>query len=131
MNYFIGRMLLPLAAVLLLSAGCQSISTSHTREIGGPRFAPSDPDRVEILSERPIRPFVRIGEVQLDLPDPKVDTAKIENALRKEAAKLGGDAAVVVYDKTNASKQYIGGWRTREAEPVSTRAILAVVIKYQ
>ena len=36
-------------ASLLLMTGCRAISTTHTQDIGGPRFTPSDPAKIEIL----------------------------------------------------------------------------------
>ncbi len=61
-----------------------------------------------------------------------MDVAKIEDAVRKEAAKLGADAAVVVYDKTQVvGAQVVGGWLNRSIETIQGRVIVAIAIKYQ
>jgi hypothetical protein len=120
------------AAALVLLAGCQTVSTTHSQEIGGPRFAPSDPAQVQILRTEPTRPHVRLGEVRAEPSDPSVDVTKIEDALRKEAAKLGADAAVVVYDQTQVTgAQVVGGWLNRSIERTEGRVIIAVAIKYK
>ena len=120
------------AAALVLVTGCQTVSTSHTQEIGAPRFAPSDPAQVQILRTEPTRPHVRLGEVRAEPSDESVDASKIEDAIRKEAAKIGADAAVVVYDKTQVvGAQVVGGWLNRSIDPIEGRIIIAVAIKYQ
>jgi hypothetical protein len=119
-------------ATLLLASGCQTVSTSHTQDIGGPIFAPSDPLQVQILRTEPTRPHVRLGQVRVEPSDPSVDVTKIEAALRKEAAKIGADAAVVVYDKTQVTgAQVVGGWLNRSIEETEGRIIIAIAIKYK
>jgi len=119
------------AALFALTA-CNTVSTSHTQDIGGPRFAASDPAQVQILRTEPTRAHVRLGEVHAQPSDTNVEVSKIEDALRKEAAKMGADAAVVVYDKTQVTgAQIVGGWRFRSVETVQGRIIIAVAIKYQ
>ena len=125
-------MLALIAVALLLVAGCQTVSTSHTQDIGAPRFAPSDPAQVQILRTEPTRPHVRLGEVRAQPSDESVDVSKIEDAIRKEAAKLGANAAVVVYDKTQVvGAQVVGGWLNRSVDPIEGRIIIAIAIKYQ
>jgi hypothetical protein len=120
------------ATVLLVTTGCQTVSTSYTQEIGGPRFPPSDPAQVQILRTEPTRPHVRLGEVRAEPSSESVDVSKIEAALKKEAAKLGADAAVVVYDKTQVvGAQVVGGWLNRSVETIQGRVIIAIPIKYQ
>jgi hypothetical protein len=120
------------ATALCLTTGCQTVSTTHTQEIGGPRFAPSDPTKVEILRTEPTRAHVRLGEVQAEPSDTSVDVSKIEDALRKEAAKLGADAAVVVADKTQVTGAVVSGpWWGRSVEAIQGRVVVAVAIKYQ
>jgi hypothetical protein len=120
------------ALVMSFATGCQTVSTTHTQEIGGPKFAPSDPTKVEILRTEPTRAHVRLGEVQAEPSDMNVDVSKIEDALRKEAAKLGADAAVVVADKTQVTGAVVNGpWWGRSVEAVQGRVVIAVAIKYQ
>ena len=106
------------AACLLLAPGCQSISTSHTNEAVGDRLAVSNPARVEILKEAPARSFARVGEVRA-VCDTEELLPAIEKALRKEAAKLGADAVVIVKQGVHAS----GGGVTK-------RVVMGVAIKY-
>lgn len=121
-----------LATVLLISTGCQTVSTSHTQEIGAAKFPPSDPMQVQILRTEPTRPHVRLGEVKAQPSSESMDVTKIEAALKKEAAKLGADAAVVVYDKTQVvGAMVVGGWLNRQVDPVEGRVIIAIAIKYQ
>ncbi len=133
MKKIIQTVTLGLAGVtLLLLTGCQTVSTSHTQDIGAPRFAASDPTKVQILRTEPTRAHVRLGEVRAEPSDSSVDVSKIEGALRTEAAKLGADAAVVVYDKTQVTGQVVTGtWRFQTVENVEGRVIVAVAIKYQ
>ncbi len=120
------------AAGVLLVAGCQTVSTSYTQDIGGPRFAPSDPTKVQILRTEPTRVHVRLGEVRAEPSSESVDASKIEDALRKEAAKLGADAAVVVCDKTQVTgAMVVGPWWGRSVEQIQGRVVIAVAIKYQ
>jgi len=55
------------------------------------------------------RPHVRLGEVRAEPSSQSVDVTKIEEALRKEAAKLGADAVVVVYDRTQVRGAVVTG----------------------
>ena len=123
---------LALAFALCLAAGCSSVYTTHTQEIGGPEFPPSDPALVAILRKEPTRPHVRLGEVKAEPSSEDVDARKIEEAIRKEAAKLGADAAVVVYDHTQIMGEIVSGpWVGRTITPMEERVVIAVAIKYQ
>jgi hypothetical protein len=104
------------AGALFLLAGCDTVYTTHTQEIGGPEFPPSDPAKVEILHKEPTRPHVKLGDVRAEPSSEEVDAKQIDEALREEAAKIGADAAVVVYD---------------DMTPIEERVILAIAIKYQ
>ncbi len=119
-------------AFLLLGIGCQTVSTTHTQLIGAPRYAASDPAQVQILRTEPTRPHVRLGEVRAEPSDENMDAAKIEEALRKEAAKLGADAVVVVDDRTQITGAVVTGpWRGRSIQRLEGRVVIAVAIKYQ
>jgi hypothetical protein len=75
---------------------------------------------------------VRLGEVRAEPSSENVDVAKIEGALRKEAAKLGADAVVVVYDRTQVTGAFVTGpWWGRSVQTVQGRIVIAVAIKYQ
>jgi hypothetical protein len=120
------------ATALVLATGCQSVSTSHVQYIGGPRVSPSDPAQVQILRAEPTRAHVRLGEVRAEPYSESMEAAKIEDAIRKEAAKLGADAIVVVRDKTQVMGAMVTGpWWGRSVETIQGRVIIAVAIKYQ
>ncbi|HEX5219024.1 MAG TPA: hypothetical protein VFZ59_05605 [Verrucomicrobiae bacterium] len=120
------------AALLLATTGCQTVSVTSTQEIGGPTFPPTDPATVEILRTEPTRPHVRLGEVRAEPSDEEVSASKIEDALRKAAAKLGANAAVVVYDRTQVTGAYVTGpWYGRSIEQIQSRVVIAVAIRYQ
>lgn len=130
----LGRLLcLSLALALLpVLTGCQTVAISSTQEIGGPTFAPTDPATIEILRTEPNRPHVRLGEVRAEPSNEDVSAAKIEEALRKGAAKLGANAAVVVYDHTQVTGAYVTGpWYGRSIETIQGRIVVAVAIRYQ
>jgi len=119
-------------ATLFVLTGCQTVSTTSQQAIGGPTFPPSDPAQVQILRTQPTRAHVRLGEVRAEPSDQSVSAAKIEEALRKAAAKLGADAAVVVYDHTQVTGAYVTGpWYGRSIQQITGRVIVAVAIKYQ
>lgn len=118
------------SSVLVLSA-CASVNVSSERYLGIPQAAPTDPARVEILRHEPKRSHVRVGEVFLS-PTGGAGTDELEPALRKEAAKLGADAAVVVYDRTKRVGTFVSGnWWVRHYAPVYGRQVVAVAIRYQ
>jgi len=130
----LGRLLcFNLAVALLLAVtGCQTVSVSCTQDIGGPTFPPTEPATVEILRTEPTRPHVRLGEVRAEPSNEDVSAARIEEALRKEAAKLGANAAVVVYDHTQVTGAYVTGpWYGRSIETIQGRVVVAVAIRYQ
>ncbi len=117
-----------LAAATL--AGCSTVSVSSTRYLGAPQFAPTDPNTVEILRQVPKRRHEKLGEVFLQ-PSGDPPVAEMEQALRTEAAKLGADAAVVVFDRFKRVGTVIQGpWWSRSSYPVYGRTIVAVAIRF-
>jgi hypothetical protein len=119
-------------AALVALTGCNTVSTSIKQDIGGPIYPPSDPAQVRILRTAPTRPHVRLGEVTVQPSSDSVPVTEIEAALRKAAAKMGADAAVVVYDKTQTTGAYVTGpWWGRQVQTIQGRVIIAVAIKYQ
>ena len=119
-------------ASLFLAGGCQTVTTTHTQQIGGPKFPPSDPAQVQLLQSIPTRPHVRLGELRAEPSSTTTDVTKIETALRQEAAKLGADAAIVVSDRTEVTGATVTGpLRDRSVERELGRVIIAIAIKYQ
>ena len=120
------------AAVLLLTIGCQSVSTTSTQYVGVQKFPPTDPANVQILRTEPTGRIIKLGEVRAEPSSESVDVTKIETALKTQGAKLGADAVVVVYDKTQVvGAQVVGGWLNRSIETEQGRVVIGVAIKFQ
>lgn len=127
------RCLLSLAAVVALFAvtGCNTVSTTNTQYIGGPVYAATDPAQIQILRTMPTRPNVRLGEVRAEPSSDSVGVPQIEEALRKSAAKMGADAVVIVYDRTQVTGAVVTGpWFGRTIQQTVGRVIVGVAIKY-
>lgn len=118
-------------AVMFGLAACSTVSVSSMRYVGAPAFAPTEPSWVELLRRPPGRPHERLGEVRVE-PSGNPPVAEIEQAIRVEAAKLGADAAVLVYDRTRRVGTVVQGpWWGRTASPIYGRVIIAVAIRYK
>ena len=88
-----------------------------THYIGVPRFPAGDPAAVQVLPSEPMRTHDRLGEILLDISvDPPAAVADIEQRLREETAKMGGNAVFVVRDMVN---------------PNVGRKLIAVAIRYR
>jgi len=120
-----------LAAVLLLPCvSCSSVSVSSERAIGAPTFPPTRPESVQIRRRAPRLPHVRLGQIYLE-PSGKPSVEEMEAAIREEAAKMGADAAVIVFDRTRRIGTVVEGpWWDRTVYPVYGRKIVAVAIRY-
>ena len=111
----IRRWLAALACALL--ACCAYVDATTTPYIGVPRFPAGDPAAVEVLPSEPMRTHDRLGEILLDISlDPAPPVAEVEQRLREEAAKMGGNAVFVVRDMVN---------------PNAGRKLIAVAIRYR
>ncbi|BAN51164.1 hypothetical protein [Metapseudomonas resinovorans] len=126
------RLLLP-ALLLPLLAACANIDAQTTEYVGVPHAAPTDPASVEVLRSEPLRPHDRLGEVIIDAstdPAPPVD--QIEQRLREEAAKIGGEAVVVVFDRIQPMGAYVSGplW-ARDVERIEGRKLKGIIIRYR
>ncbi|OLF53750.1 hypothetical protein BTN82_15690 [Pseudomonas chlororaphis] len=114
-------------------AGCANLDARTTEYVGVPHAAPTSPASVQVLRSEPTRPHVRLGEVVLDSSvEPAPPVAQIEQKLREEAAKIGGDAVVVVYDKIQPVSAYVSGplW-DRDIQTIEGRKLKGIVIAYQ
>jgi len=124
-------MLCGLAALALATTGCRTVSTNLVPYVGVPKYPPSDPARVEILQKEPTRPHEKLGEVVAS-PDDGVRAQKIEDKLRKQAAKLGADAVVLTHDKMQVTGTRVWGpYWAPETTAVSARVIVVIAIKYK
>jgi hypothetical protein len=122
---------LALAAWML--AACATVDATTMPYVGAPRFAARDPGAVKIVRTEPTEPHERLGEIVVDAstePPPPIE--KVEDKLRAEAAKLGADAVVVVYDRVQPVGAYVSGpWWDRTVNPVTGRKVVGVAIKYR
>jgi len=137
-DILLGRMGAPRCFTILLAlvgvfslTGCKTVSTSTKQYLGGPTYPASNPAKIEILRTPPTRPHVRLGEVQAEPSSDSVGAPQIEEAIRKAAAKLGADAVVIVYDRTQVTGAFVSGpWWGRTVNTVTGRIIIGVAIKY-
>src|SRR5881394_3032873 len=103
----------PSATPLSGAAFC-GIRSTTTRYAGAPRARRSHPAWVEVLRDEPVKPHDQLGEIIVDATaDPASTVSKLEDILCKEAAKIGADAAVIVYDGFQPAGISIAGgyWR--------------------
>jgi hypothetical protein len=122
-----------LTAALLALSGCATVDARTTAYVGVEHPAPTLPNEVVVLRTEPMRPHIRLGEVLIDASvDPAPPITKVEEKLRDEAAKLGGDAVVVVYDHIQPVGAYVNGplW-ARDVETIEGRKLKGIVIKYR
>lgn len=118
-------------ACLLVS--CASIDSSTTQYVGAPHSTPSDPNAVQILRAEPTKPNDRLGEIVIDASvNPSPAITEVEAKLRKEAAKIGADAVVVVYDRVQPTGMYVtGGYWNRSVGTITGHKLVGVAIKYR
>ena len=110
------RRLWALALACSLGA-CAYVDATTTQYVGVPRFPPTDPNMVQVLPAEPMKVHDRLGEILLDISvDPPAAVAEVEQRLREEAAKMGGNAVFVVRDMVN---------------PNAGRKLIAVAIRYR
>ncbi|MCE1118740.1 MULTISPECIES: hypothetical protein [Pseudomonas] len=127
---FVPAMLL--GALALALTACSSIDARTTEYVGAPHPAPTLPGNVEILRSEPTRPHVRLGEIVVDAgTDASASVSEIEQKLRSEAAGIGGDAVVVVYDRIQPVAAYVSGplW-DRDIRSIEGRKLKGIVIRY-
>jgi hypothetical protein len=87
-------------AVVWLVAACATTNTVRVlHRVGVPLYQPTEPTAVMVLQGEPSRPFEVLGQIiiepQADLPVPD-----IERMLRREAARMGANAVVILSDMT-------------------------------
>ncbi len=122
------------AAILCVTTACNSLNS--TPSVGVPRSSPSIPANVEIVHAAPAQPHVRLGEVRVEFPCTGLESARIEATLRRQAARLGADAAVVTSDGIQVTRAmpvggFMGGYQSQHIDPAQCRVIVATAIKYQ
>ncbi|RON10157.1 hypothetical protein BK659_07895 [Pseudomonas brassicacearum] len=129
-----GFKVLALALAVFGLSACSSIH-SHTTEYAGVQHtAATSPNSVQILRSAPTRPYTRLGEVILhssEQPAPPVN--EFEQKLREEAAKIGGDAVVVIYDMVLPISAYVSAPLplNRDVHTEQRRKLKGIVIHYE
>ena len=121
-----------MASVLALAA-CATVDAQTTAYVGVEHPAPTLASEVQIMRVPPARPFVRIGEILIDASvDPAPPITQVEEKLREQAATLGADAVVVVYDQIQPVAAYVSGplWN-RDINTIQGRKLKGIAIKYQ
>ena len=122
-------------AVMALAAACSFVNYRTLQYVGVERFPPSDPAKVVIMHAPPPKdvPVVKLGEVIVDASiDPQPKIGEIEAAIRKGAAQMGADAAVLVYDRSQVmGAVYMGPWWAPSMSPVRDRLVVAVAIRHK
>ncbi|MBC2690883.1 MULTISPECIES: hypothetical protein [Pseudomonas] len=124
---------LTITLVSLLLSACASIDAQTTAYVGAPHPGPTLAANVQVLRVEPMRPHVRLGEILVDASvDPAPPITDVEQKLKDEAAKIGGDAVVVVYDRIQPVAAYVSGplW-SRDIETIQGRKLKGIVIQYQ
>lgn len=122
-----------LATLLLAIAGCTNIDARTTEYVGVPHAAPTNAADVQVLRSEPLRRHIRLGEILVDATvEPAPPITEVEQKLREQAASIGGDAVVVVYDRIQPLSAYVSGplW-SRDIQTIEGRKLKGIVIKYQ
>jgi len=122
-----------LTALAGVIASCASVNGTATQYVGAPRFPASDPAGVQILRTAPESPHDRLGEIQVKATtSPAPPIAEVEEKLRQEAAKLGADAVVVIFDRIQPVATYVtGGYSDLRVDTISGRKLIGIAIKFR
>jgi hypothetical protein len=116
---------------MLLLTGCNTVSTTNTQYLGLPNYPPTNPAQVQILRKEPEQPHEQLGEVRAEPFSDSVSAEKIETALKNAGAKMGANAVVIVQDRTQITGAMVSGpWYGRSVQPVESRIIIGVAIRY-
>jgi hypothetical protein len=106
------------ALVLLLVAACASDEAA--RYYGEEKYAPKQPEDVELLTASPKRPHKVIADFQARGASPKT--------MRAKAAAIGADAVIITTFGGYRSKA--DEWASSDSESTSYSRIAATAIKY-
>ena len=118
-----------LAAMILPS--CSQVNIKSYRLLEAPATSPTDPDEIEILPRPPLRRHIELGRIVAS-PEGAVDNATIEEAIRKEAAKMGANAVIIGYQGEAPKGFSISGFPgSAEARRETGRVVRATAIKWE
>ena len=121
---------LGLLAGCILLAGCSTVSVYTKEYFGVAKYPPSDPRRIEVLVAEPSRAKTRLGEIFIDA-ESGASREKIEDKLRRAAAKFGADAVVIVSDQTRIFPVVHADWWSATVSHYPRRGVIGVAIKFQ
>jgi hypothetical protein len=117
---------------ILISAGliaCMLLPSSGiTYYPGAPKFSPTSSGQVAMLREEPQQANVQLGEVWVN-PQPGSSLSYVENQLKQQAATLGANAVVVIYDKFSNGQVASGFGQGPKVAP--TNGVVGVAVRYQ
>ena len=121
----------PVAALFLVT-GCGSIAINSNQYLGVPSYPPSNPAQIQILRQEPTRPCVRLGEVRAEPFSEDTSAQRIEAAMRNAAAKMGADAILILYDRSEVTGAIVTGpmYGPRTVQQTVGRVVVGVAIKY-
>jgi hypothetical protein len=130
-RWVLGSLLL--GALTCWLVACASLDATTTQYAGAPHYPPGDPASVQILRTQPTKSHDRLGEIVVDAAiHPATLGNDVERKLRQEAAKMGADAVVVVYDRHQPMGAYVMGWYWDQSiQTVTGRNVVGVAIKYR
>jgi hypothetical protein len=137
-SFLLSRLQTPLLTTALIAsvlalASCATVDAQTTAYVGVEHPAPPLANEVQIMRVAPTRPYVRLGEILIDASvDPAPPITQVEAKLREQAATLGADAVVVVYDQIQPVAAYVSGplW-SRDINTIQGRKLKGIAIKYQ
>lgn len=137
-SFLLSRLQTPLLTAALIAsvlalASCATVDAQTTAYVGVEHPAPTLANEVQIMRVAPTRPYVRLGEILIDASvDPAPPITQVEEKLREQAATLGADAVVVVYDQIQPVAAYVSGplW-SRDINTIQGRKLKGIAIKYQ
>jgi hypothetical protein len=137
-SFLLSRLQTPLLTTALIAsvlalASCATVDAQTTAYVGVEHPAPTLANEVQIMRVAPTRPYVRLGEILIDASvDPAPPITQVEAKLREQAATLGADAVVVVYDQIQPVAAYVSGplW-SRDINTIQGRKLKGIAIKYK
>ena len=119
-----------LALGLSSVSGCSTVSSRNQPYLGVPSYSATESQHVQVVAAEPTTPHYHLGEVFVNVSG-EPSKERIENAIRKQAAKLGADAAVIVYDRTHLFPVVYVDWWGATVSHDRQRDIVAVAIHYK
>ena len=130
-HWVLGSLLL--AALTCWLVACASLDATTTPDAGAPHYPPGDPASVQILHTKPTKSHDRLSEIVVDIATHSATLGnEVEQKLRQEAAKLGADPVVVVYDRLQPLGPYVmSGYWDQSIETVTEHNVIGVAIKYR